>query len=137
MAPPIGPGHPGGDRSDRWRAIGDAAIEAEFQTGRREPTTLAAKRSIAFRIGRIGLGTLLLLGGLAMLVLPGPGMLVTLAGLVLLSEDVPFARRFVDKVRARIPQDEQGRIPRSAVVSMVATTAVVTSGSVWFAFFRG
>lgn len=131
---PVGDGH--GARHERWRAIEDAAIEAELETGVREPTTLAAKRSLVFRIGRMALGTLLVLGGLALLVLPGPGLVVTFVGLVLLAEDVPFARRFRDRVRDRLPQDADGKMPRSAVASMVAMTVLATSGSIWFAFFR-
>lgn len=122
--------------SKRWRALGDAAIEAELETGVQEPTRLAARRSLVFRLGRISLGVVLLLAGLALVVLPGPGIVVTFAGLVLLAEDVPFARRFRDAVRARLPQDEDGRLPRSAVVSMVAMTLLATTGSLWFAFGR-
>ena len=84
----------------------------------------------------MALGTLLVLGGLALLVLPGPGLVVTFVGLVLLAEDVPFARRFRDRVRDRLPQDADGKMPRSAVASMVAMTVLATSGSIWFAFFR-
>ena len=131
---PRGDGHR--VRSERWRAIEDAAIEAELETGVREPTTLAAKRSLVVRVGRMALGTLLLLGGLAMLVLPGPGLVVTFLGLVLLAEDVPFARRFRDRVKDRLPQDADGKMPRSAVASMVAMTVLATTGSLWFAFFR-
>jgi hypothetical protein len=38
-------------------------------------------------------------GGLVMLVTPGPGALVTLAGLAILGREFPAARRVVDRVR--------------------------------------
>ena len=126
-----------GDRVEqRFERLEAAAIEAELETGRREETVEEAKRHILWRIGRVTLGTIVLVAGLLMLALPGPGWLTILAGLVLLSEDVPFARRLVGKVRARLPQDEDGRLPTGAVVSMVAVAVVVMAGSLWFTVLR-
>ncbi len=51
------------------------------------------------RAGRIVVGLLLVLCGVAMLVLPGPGILVLGAGLALLSADFVWARRAVDGMR--------------------------------------
>ena len=48
-------------------------------------------------------GGLLLLAGAAMLVLPGPGLLVIAAGLGLLATEFVWARRMLDGVKARLP----------------------------------
>jgi len=50
------------------------------------------KRGVAFKVGKNILGALLLLAGLAMLVLPGQGVLMVLVGIMLL--DVPGKYRF-------------------------------------------
>ena len=46
-------------------------------------------------------GWMLLLAGLAAIPLPGPGLLITFAGLVLLSRQYAWAQRRVDRVRVR------------------------------------
>jgi hypothetical protein len=47
------------------------------------------------------LGWVLVCGGLAALVLPGPGLLLLLAGLAVLATEYSWARRRVDPVRER------------------------------------
>ena len=55
-------------------------------------------------------GGLLLVAGAAMLVLPGPGILVIAAGLGLLATEFVWARRTLDSVKARIPsKSRRGR----------------------------
>lgn len=53
----------------------------------------------AKRLIKIVMGFTLLAGGVAMLVLPGPGIVAIMAGLALLSEFV-WARRLLDRVKA-------------------------------------
>jgi hypothetical protein len=48
------------------------------------------------RAARIGGGLSLLLAGVAMLVLPGPGVLTIAGAVSLLSRDLPWARRLRD-----------------------------------------
>ena len=43
----------------------DAAIEAELETGRREPTVEAAKRHVLMRLVRVVLGFCVLIAGIA------------------------------------------------------------------------
>jgi hypothetical protein len=60
------------------------------------------------RIARITGGLLLLLAGLMMLVLPGPGILTIAAALAVLAKDIPAAARLKDWVKAkfiRVPDD--------------------------------
>jgi uncharacterized protein (TIGR02611 family) len=111
-------------------------IEAELETGRREETVEQAKRHIVVRIVRVAAGVVVLLLGIAMLGLPGPGFLVIALGLGLLAQDVPFARRLLDKVRARLPQDADGKLPRSTVIMMVVVGVGAVALSIGFTVWR-
>jgi hypothetical protein len=71
----------------------DAALEAEQRTGDHEPTTVAARPHLVVRLGRMAAGFLVLLAGVMLLVLPGPGLALIIAGLSILSVDIAFARR--------------------------------------------
>jgi hypothetical protein len=58
-------------------------------------------RSAWARAARLAGGwSLLLLGG-ALLLLPGPGIPLVIAGLALLARDLPWARRLAERLRAR------------------------------------
>ena len=54
------------------------------------------------RIGRIITGFGLIVAGTFMLVLPGPGILTIVAGLALLSKDVPWAGRLAQWAKTRL-----------------------------------
>lgn len=58
-------------------------------------------RQVARVVRTVG-GVLLLLAGAAMLVLPGPGLLVIAAGLALLAVDYHWAKRLLVRTRQRI-----------------------------------
>lgn len=110
----------------------EAAIEAEQQTGRHEETIAEARRGVLARLARMSLGSLLLVAGAAMLVLPGPGWLVIAAGLAVLSRDVAWAERTLAIVRRRLPADADGRVPaRVWVVAGAATLAFGAAGIWW------
>lgn len=123
-------------RQDRLHDLEQAAIEAELETGRRETTVHKAKLHIVWRMARILAGTLVLVLGVILLPLPGPGWLVIAIGLTILSRDVPFAHRMLERVRARLPQDESGRIPLPVIAFMVTGVVLATAGSVWFTLIR-
>lgn len=55
----------------------------------------------AKRIALTTAGSVLLVTGLALLVLPGPGLLLVLAGMVLLSRAIPSLARHVEPIRNR------------------------------------
>lgn len=110
----------------------DDAVEAELATGTREPTRAAALASVAARVARMGAGGALLLVGLLLMVLPGPGLPILLAGLLLLARDVAWAARLADRLRARaevVPvRARRPLIVASVVVAFVfalATTGLV------------
>ncbi|WP_051807865.1 PGPGW domain-containing protein [Actinoplanes subtropicus] len=64
---------------------------------------MPSKRPAVARIARTGGGVVLLAVGAALLVLPGPGLLVIAAGLTLLAADHDWARRMLSRVRRRRP----------------------------------
>ena len=57
--------------------------------------------STAKRVTILLIGGALLLLGIAMLVLPGPGLLLVLAGLVVLSTEFPAVDRFIEPIQQR------------------------------------
>jgi uncharacterized protein (TIGR02611 family) len=121
------------DRLERFR---DAAIEAELATGAREETVEQARAHIVVRLARVTVGFVVLLAGLAMIVLPGPGWLVVLAGLVILSNDFVWAERTIAIVRRRIPADAEGRIPTTTWVMMGVAGGGGLALSVWWTMLR-
>ena len=59
------------------------------------------------RVVRVGSGATLLVAGLAMLVLPGPGLLTIGAALTVLRHDVPVADRLLEWIRGSLPKVPQ------------------------------
>jgi hypothetical protein len=117
-------------------AFEQAAIEAELETGRREETPEEIKRSLRARLFSIIGGSVVTLLGVVMLAAPGPGLVVIAVGLTILAPDVPFAARLLERVKERLPQDSDGKIPRPMIAMMIATTATFTGVSIWWSFFR-
>ncbi|WP_419838400.1 PGPGW domain-containing protein [Candidatus Poriferisodalis sp.] len=117
-------------RGDRFR---EAAIEAELATGEREPTRQKAWRNSVVRLSRMTLGLCVVVLGIIMMPLPGPGMLVVAVGLAILARDVAWADRLLHKVRERLPSDDDGKLPRSTIVTMVLLAAAGIAASIWFA----
>jgi hypothetical protein len=54
------------------------------------------------RIARVLGGFILIIAGMAMLVLPGPGVLTILGGLALIGQEFEWARRIVDRVKSMV-----------------------------------
>jgi len=121
---------------ERFEKFEQAAIEAEFETGRQEETVAEAKRHILVRIGRVTLGIVVLFAGLLMLPLPGPGLVTIAAGLALLASDVPYARKLLESVRKRLPADAEGNVSRPIVIGGLIVSVITVSCSIWWTFFR-
>jgi len=62
--------------------------------------TYRAARRIAIAV----VGATVVLLGIAMLVLPGPGILTIIGGLMVLGVEFAFARRWVDRIKKRAAQ---------------------------------
>jgi uncharacterized protein (TIGR02611 family) len=66
----------------------------------------------ARQIGVAVLGTAVLIGGVAMIVLPGPAVLVVPLGLAILASEFPWARRLLDWSKVRLRRLEQAALAR-------------------------
>ena len=116
----------------------DAAVAAEFETGEREDTIAEAKAHILIRIPRMILGFVIVIVGIIALPLPGPGWLIILAGLGILSVDFVWAANLITFIRRRIPGvPEDGEIPARTWAIMAAIMAVAAAASVWWYLFDG
>ncbi|MCP3939571.1 MAG: hypothetical protein GY708_29850 [Actinomycetia bacterium] len=80
-------------------------------------------------------GVVCLLGIIAM-VGPGPGLLVLALGLTILARDVAWADRLLQRVRDRLPSDDDGKLPRSTIVTMSVVTLAAIAGSAWWFLAR-
>ncbi len=127
------------DRFEEFKdRIEDAAIQAEFETGEREETVEEAKSHALVRVARMTLGFIVVIVGIAALPLPGPGWLIIAGGLTILSKDVAWAERLLRYIRKRVPGiPEDGKIPRSSMVTMAFVTLAAVSASLWWTFGRG
>lgn len=84
------------------------------------------------RLATIAVGSVVLLGGLVMMVLPGPGVLGILAGLGLLSRELPWAERIMEYVKKRAKLDELKEQPRWVQAAMWTVTVLAVAGSVTY-----
>ncbi len=81
------------------------------------------------RILRIGLGVILVIAGIAMLVLPGQGILTIIVGLNLIKPDNALVRW----IRARTPGiPEEGPIPVAAIVLGIVLFVVMGVVSIFY-----
>ncbi|WP_326946507.1 MULTISPECIES: PGPGW domain-containing protein [unclassified Amycolatopsis] len=78
-------------------------------------------------------GGILLVVGVLLLVLPGPGLLLVLAGLLLLASEFPKLERYVDPVRDRAMKaaEESVSSPLRIAGSVLAGLALLAAGIVW------
>ncbi len=114
----------------------DALIATELEIGRREESRAEAERHVVLRVVRVGIGITVCLAGVFLIVFPGPGMVVLAAGLAILSRDVPFARRLLVNVRARIPENERGEISRPILIGGLLLSTLTVGFSLWWWLLR-
>lgn len=118
--------------------IEEAAIEAELATGEREESIEEARSHALVRAGRMTLGFVVVIVGIAALPLPGPGWLIIAGGLTILSKDVAWAERLLRYIRKRVPGiPEDGKIPPSSIATMLVVTSAFVAASLWWTFGRG
>ena len=124
----------GNQRSEKFERLVEAAYQAEFATGPNEMTREAAKRHIVIRIATIVVGFIVLLGGLVMMVLPGPGIVGILAGLGILSRELPWAERMIEYVKKRAKIDQLKQQPKWVQIVMWTLTIVASVASLLYVF---
>lgn len=79
------------------------------------------------------LGGLVLLVGIALLVLPGPGLLLVLAGLLILASEFPTLERFIDPVRDRAMKAAEDSVssPLRIAGAVLCGLALEAAGVIW------
>ena len=85
-------------------------------------------------MGAGALGGVLVIAGVALLVLPGPGLLLVLAGLLVLATAFPAARRFVGPVRERARKAAEESVSTRPRLAFAVLTGMVliAVGIVWW-----
>jgi len=85
------------------------------------------------RIALEALGWLLVVAGIAALVLPGPGLLLLAAGLVLLSQEYEWAAKRVEPVKRRALKAASESVATNLRVAMSTTLALLLGacGVLW------
>jgi uncharacterized protein (TIGR02611 family) len=122
------------ERRDRFRA---AAIDAERDTGKRERTAEQAQRNIVVRIAIIIFGSLVTLAGLGMLIFPGPGIVVIIAGLGILATEVSWAERLLAYAKKRANVESiTAQHPWIKPVSIVVTVLGVAASVIYTVRWR-
>jgi uncharacterized protein (TIGR02611 family) len=88
----------------------------------RERQTRHRERTVLFRIVFALTGFVVVLGGILLLVLPGPGLLVMAIGLGMLALEFAWAERALERALLRVDR-EVGRIQRRRARRRAATDA--------------
>ncbi|HEX2048971.1 MAG TPA: PGPGW domain-containing protein [Acidimicrobiales bacterium] len=68
----------------------------------------------SFRLSVAALGFIVLFVGVVMLVTPGPGLLVIIAGLAILAHEFAWAARALEKARTRAARAKEAALRRAA-----------------------
>ncbi|HWM00997.1 MAG TPA: PGPGW domain-containing protein [Actinophytocola sp.] len=89
---------------------------------------------MAKKVGAGVLGGVLLIAGVALLVLPGPGLLLVLAGLLVLASAFPAAQRFVVPVRRRARKAAEESVSTRPRLAFAVFTgmALIAVGIFWW-----
>jgi drug/metabolite transporter (DMT)-like permease len=85
------------------------------------------------RVTKTVVGSVLLLVGVALLVLPGPGLLLVLAGLLMLASEFPKLEKYVDPVQERAMKaaEDSVRTPLRIAWSVLVGLALIAAGVIW------
>jgi hypothetical protein len=91
------------------------------------------KDGLARRILVTVVGLALCVAGVGLLILPGPGLLLLLAGLVLLANEYPWARRMSAPVRRQAIRSAEQSVASPLRISVTALCglALVAAGIIW------
>jgi hypothetical protein len=113
--------------TDPTEEPGTAAVADEQERQRRRSVAMARK------IGVGTVGGLVLLTGLAMMVLPGPGLIVIVLGLFILGLEFEWAGRRFDKAKCKAldAAHKTAASPAQTVLALVSAAGLVAAGVVW------
>lgn len=87
----------------------------------------------AKRVAALIGGGVVLLVGIVLLVLPGPGLLLVLGGLLILANEFPAVEKYVDPVRSRAMKaaEESVSSPLRIAASVLGGLVLIAAGVVW------
>jgi hypothetical protein len=85
------------------------------------------------KFGITALGSLIIAVGVALLVLPGPGALVIMAGLAVLAKEYTWAKRRLDLVRDKVITAAEASVagPLRLAGALLSAAAVIVGGIAW------
>lgn len=86
-------------------------------------------RALLVKLGVTVAGPLVVLAGIAMLVLPGPGLVVIAAGLALLALEYPWARHVLGLLGRSLSRARDAILPRDASPGRRAFGAVLVAAA--------
>jgi hypothetical protein len=91
------------------------------------------RNNVLSRGAALAAGVALVLIGIALLVLPGPGLLILLAGLLILSDQFPALARYVDPVQERALRAAKESVssPIRIAGSVLTAAALLAAGVIW------
>lgn len=89
--------------------------------------------STARRVTILLAGGALVLMGIVLLVLPGPGLLLVLGGLLVLSTEFPAVDRYIEPIQHRAGQAMRTSVssPLRLICSVLCGVALIVAGVVW------
>jgi len=116
----------------RMELLREAAIQAEYATGAHEETEEEARRHVIIRVGTIAVGFIVLIAGLAMLVLPGQGIITVIIGLTILARELPWAERMLEYAKKKAKLDELKHQPAWVKAVAWGFTALAVGASAWW-----
>jgi uncharacterized protein (TIGR02611 family) len=122
------------ERAERRALLREAAIQAEYATGRQEETEEEARRHVVIRVGTIVVGFVILIAGLAMLVLPGQGIITVIIGLTILARELPWAERMLEYAKKKAKLDELKHQPVWVKAVAWGFTILAIAASAWYLF---
>ena len=96
------PADGGVDRADGDGAGDDGAGDGPLRHPFREYFARHRSLDLTYRVAVAVLGTAVVLGGIALIPLPGPGWLIVFAGLAILSTEFEWAGRLLDFARGKV-----------------------------------
>ena len=91
------------------------------------------KSNPAKRVAALVFGGAVLIVGIILLVLPGPGLLLVLGGLIILANEFPAVEKYVDPVQDRAMKAAEDSVssPLRIAGSVLAGLALLAAGVVW------
>ncbi|HEV3475474.1 MAG TPA: PGPGW domain-containing protein [Actinomycetota bacterium] len=91
----------------------------------------------AVRVGVTIVGFVVLIAGVVMLVAPGPGVLVVIAGLALLATEYTWAEKFLHRAREKTEAGFHAATasPARIALSVALTLGAITAVILWW-FYR-